>query len=184
MTDGYPYLKIEQMASALQPAGLRAARGLDIHGRRRLRGTDVHILAACEFYDAVAADKEIEVTCSGSASLSADPVLFRRAVCNLLSNVLKCTPGAGRIRIAVEGSDAAGVQVRVSDTGCGFSAEHLPRIFDRFDRVDPARSRDPEGTGLGPAIVKSVVELHGDRATVRSEPGRGTTVILAFPPAA
>jgi signal transduction histidine kinase len=73
------------------------------------------------------------------------------------------------------------VEVRVTDTGAGIPAEHLPRIFDRFYRVDPARSRHPEGTGLGLAIVKSIMELHGGSVTVQSEVGKGTSFTLRFP---
>ena len=67
----------------------------------------------------------------------------------------------------------------VKDTGTGIAAEHLPRIFDRFYRADSSRSS--EGVGLGLALVKSIMDLHGGSASVASEPGRGTTVTLSFP---
>jgi signal transduction histidine kinase len=71
--------------------------------------------------------------------------------------------------------------VRVSDTGTGIPAEHLPRIFERFYRVDPGRSRQEGGTGLGLAIVKHLVEAHGGTVEAESEIGRGTTILLRFP---
>jgi two-component system phosphate regulon sensor histidine kinase PhoR len=72
--------------------------------------------------------------------------------------------------------------VRVSDTGSGIPADHLSRIFERFYRVDPSRSRHEGGTGLGLAIVKHLVEAHGGRVEAESELGRGTTILLYFPP--
>jgi len=71
--------------------------------------------------------------------------------------------------------------VRVGDTGVGIAPEHLPKIFDRFYRVDPARSQRSPGMGLGLAIVKSIMELHGGRVTVQSVPHQGTTITLTFP---
>ena len=69
----------------------------------------------------------------------------------------------------------------MTDTGSGIPAEHLPRIFERFYRVDPGRSRQEGGTGLGLAIVKHLVEAHGGRVEAESELGRGTTIVLYFP---
>ena len=69
----------------------------------------------------------------------------------------------------------------VSDTGSGIPADHLPRIFERFYRVDPGRSRQEGGTGLGLAIVKHLVEAHGGRVEAESQLGRGTTIRLYFP---
>jgi signal transduction histidine kinase len=74
------------------------------------------------------------------------------------------------------------VQLFVSDTGSGIPAEHLPRIFERFYRVDPGRSREQGGTGLGLAIVKHLVEAHGGRVEADSALGRGTTIRMTFPP--
>jgi len=68
--------------------------------------------------------------------------------------------------------------VSVQDTGCGIAAEHLPKLFDRFYRVDPARSA--EGTGLGLAIVKSIMDLHGGSVVINSEPNHGTVITLHF----
>lgn len=75
----------------------------------------------------------------------------------------------------------AGLEVRVSDTGCGIAPQHLPRIFDRFYRVDSARSQRPNGVGLGLAIVRSIVTLHGGRVEAQSTVGNGTTISLSFP---
>jgi signal transduction histidine kinase len=105
-------------------------------------------------------------------------------VWNLVENALRYTPAGGTVRLelARRGAEA---DLRVSDTGVGIPAEHLSRIFERFYRVDRARSRSNGGTGLGLAIVKSVVEAHAGRVEVSSsaEPGilRGTTFVVRLP---
>jgi signal transduction histidine kinase len=78
--------------------------------------------------------------------------------------------------------ERGGVEVGVRDTGSGIPPEHLPRIFERFYRVDPGRSRDEGGTGLGLAIVKHLVETHGGKVRAESTVGAGTTIVATFPP--
>jgi signal transduction histidine kinase len=115
-----------------------------------------------------------------SGSISVDPEALRQIFTNLFDNALRHTPPGGRVRVlAAPAGDQ--VLVRVTDTGSGISAEHLPRIFERFYRVDPGRSREEGGTGLGLAIVKHLVEAHGGSVSAESELGRGTTVLLTFP---
>jgi two-component system heavy metal sensor histidine kinase CusS len=137
--------------------------------------------AVIEFHDALADEGGVKVSCDGSATVSADPGMFRRAVSNLLSNALQHTPPGGAITITLSAAPGGGAEVRVADTGVGIAAEHLPRLFDRFYRADPARAHSRGGIGLGLAIVKSIMEVHGGRVTITSRPGAGTTVILAFP---
>src|SRR5207249_742914 len=103
-----------------------------------------------------------------------DPAQLRQALVNLVDNAVKYTPAGGTVEVRVAGADAGGVAVTVSDTGEGIAAEHLPRVFDRFYRVDKARSREMGGTGLGLAIVKGIVEGNGGRVELASEVGRGT----------
>jgi two-component system phosphate regulon sensor histidine kinase PhoR len=110
----------------------------------------------------------------------ADPDALNQILGNLFDNAIRHTPEGGRITCASRSEDA-GVTVSVSDTGIGIGREHLPRIFERFYRVDPARSREAGGTGLGLAIVKHLVEGHGGRVTATSELGRGTTITCWFP---
>jgi signal transduction histidine kinase len=93
---------------------------------------------------------------------------------NLVDNAIKYTPEGGTITLSLFRDDDW-ARLEVADTGIGISSEDLPHIFDRFYRVDRARSRASGGTGLGLAIVKGIVEQHGGRVTVTSEPGRGST---------
>ena len=109
-----------------------------------------------------------------------DPDSLRQMFTNLFDNALRHTPAGGRIRVAAElGKD--GIVLSVADTGSGIPAEHLPRIFERFYRVDPGRAREQGGTGLGLAIVKHLVEAHGGRVEAESALGRGTTIRMHFP---
>ncbi|PYI59201.1 MAG: two-component sensor histidine kinase, partial [Verrucomicrobia bacterium] len=130
------------------------------------------------FYQTIAEDHHVAISCSGEGQIYADPALFERAVGNLVDNALRFTPKNGSIQIALA-EHAADFQIAVSDNGCGIGPEHLPRVFDRFYRAESSRGSD--GAGLGLALVKSIVELHGGFARIQSEVGRGTTVTLSFP---
>jgi two-component system, OmpR family, phosphate regulon sensor histidine kinase PhoR len=128
-----------------------------------------------------ARDRRIELeTTTNSDTIQGDADALRQIFTNLFDNALRHTPAGGRIRVSADRSGADTV-IRVSDTGSGISSDHLPRIFERFYRVDPGRSRQEGGTGLGLAIVKHLVEAHGGRVEAQSELGRGTTILLFFP---
>ncbi len=105
--------------------------------------------------------------------VDADIALIERTLANLLDNALAHTPSGGRVRLDVQ-AVPDGVAIEVSDTGTGIPAADLPRIFERFYRVDKARSLDKSGSGLGLAIVKRIVELHGSEIRVESAQGEGT----------
>ena len=137
--------------------------------------------AVREFYDVLAEEQGVVVTCEGDGQLNADPLLFRQALSNLLSNALQHTPRGGKVKISVARTDKGWVELRVADTGAGIDPEHLPRIFDRFYRADRSRSRHPQGFGLGLAIVKSILTLHGGTVAIQSAKDAGTTVVLRFP---
>lgn len=134
-----------------------------------------------EFYEVLAREQDVQLSCDGAGSLRGDPDLFRRAVSNLLANALQHTPPKGTIRVSVVHAAGGPVKIEVRDTGTGIPAEHLPRIFDRFYRVDRSRSQPSRGTGLGLAIVRSVMQLHGGTASIQSTVGQGTVVSLVFP---
>ena len=111
-----------------------------------------------------------------------DPVRLRQVAMNLIDNAAKYTPEGGSVRVAVGRADGLAV-FTVADTGEGIAAEHLPRVFDRFYRVDKARSREMGGTGLGLAIAKSIVTAHGGQIELTSTIGVGTTATVVLPAA-
>ena len=115
-----------------------------------------------------------------AATLAADADALRQIFTNLLDNALRYTPREGAITVRGQ-KTAEGVLLEVADTGSGIAPDHLPRIFERFYRVDPARSRGEGGTGLGLAIVKHLVEAHGGRVEAHSTLGAGTTIRMFFP---
>ena len=129
-----------------------------------------------------AAQREIQVRldCDDSLLARINAPLLEQAVTNLLDNALKYSePGSEVLITAVENN--AEVTIAVSDHGCGIDDEHLPRLFERFYRVDKARSRKLGGTGLGLAIVKHIVQAHQGRITVDSTPGVGSVFRIHLP---
>jgi two-component system heavy metal sensor histidine kinase CusS len=142
-----------------------------------------------EYFEGVAEDADVRMRVTGSAMLTSDLELFRRAVSNLLANALRYTPRGKEIVLdahEVEG----GVRITVSNEGAEpIAPEHLERIFDRFYRVDPSRSSlpssgssqaSPGSTGLGLAIVRTIMELHGGTVHAESD-ARSTRFVLMFP---
>jgi PAS domain S-box-containing protein len=117
-----------------------------------------------------------------AATVYADADAVRQVLTNLFDNAIRYTPAGGRIvcRSTVE---SGGIAISIADTGSGILREHLPRVFERFYRADPSRSREEGGTGLGLAIVKHLVEAHGGRVSADSERGVGTTITCWFPDA-
>jgi two-component system, OmpR family, heavy metal sensor histidine kinase CusS len=147
---------------------------------RRLFDARAAVEKIAAFYQMVADDHNVTINCSGNGQIYADPDLFERVVGNLLENALRFTASHGLIRIAVSKHNSD-FEVTVSDNGSGIAAEHLPRVFDRFYRAESSRGSD--GAGLGLALVKSIVELHGGSASIQSDLNQGTTVVLRFPTA-
>lgn len=106
---------------------------------------------------------------------------LRSAIANLLSNAVRYTPAGGRIEVSGFRLEQGGCRLQVEDNGPGIAPEHLPRLTERFYRVDHGRSRESGGTGLGLAIVRQVMQRHGGEIQVESEPGQGSRFILIFP---
>jgi two-component system phosphate regulon sensor histidine kinase PhoR len=116
----------------------------------------------------------------GVPSIFGDPDYLERAVANLVQNAIKYTPEGGWIRVSTD-ERAGFVDITVADNGIGIPADDIPRIFERFYRVDKSRSRDAGGTGLGLSIVKHVVQVHGGSIEVKSELGKGSAFRVSLP---
>jgi two-component system heavy metal sensor histidine kinase CusS len=136
------------------------------------------------FYEAGAAEAGVTltVTADGAVAADLDRTLLQRAIGNLVANALAHTPSGGEVTLSAK-VDGNQVYVEVSDTGSGIPPEHLPHVFDRFYRVDQARSTASGRVGLGLAIVKSIAALHRGSVQITSEVGKGTCVRLGFPAA-
>jgi len=127
-------------------------------------------------------DREIVLDAPAALPVLGDEDRLRQLLTNLVENALRFTPPPGRVTVSA--LDAGGrARLVVEDTGVGIAPEHLPRIFDRFYRVDPARSRATGGTGLGLAIVRRIAESHGGTVRVESEPGKGARFTVTLPSA-
>jgi two-component system heavy metal sensor histidine kinase CusS len=166
MIDGMLFLaQAAQVRAALTPVLLDARAELQ---------------AVAEFYQALAEEQGVELVCEGQGTLVADPVLLRRALSNLLSNALKYTPRGGTVMLGAKQGPRRAQVLSVIDSGAGIAAHHLPKLGDRFYRVDPSRSDSPGGAGLGLAIVKSIMTLHDGKLLIESKVGAGTTASLVF----
>jgi two-component system phosphate regulon sensor histidine kinase PhoR len=161
-------LDADQPAPAPEPVSVRAA-----------------IEAALRTVEAEAALRGVEL-CPAileEAMVLGNKTRLEQALVNLLDNAIKFNRPGGQARIESGPADGGQVRIAVADTGIGIPPAHLPRIFERFYRVDKARSRDVGGTGLGLSIVKHVVERMNGTVTAQSEPGKGSTFTIVLPAA-
>jgi two-component system heavy metal sensor histidine kinase CusS len=120
-----------------------------------------------DYFEAWAEERGVSLALTGSATVPGDRLMLRRALSNLISNAIRHTPPGQTVRVslAMHGDKAV---VAVENPGPEIPAEHLPRLFDRFYRVDPSRQRKGDGAGLGLAIVKSIIDAHGGSIKVAS----------------
>jgi len=170
ISDTLSLARIEQQVEKGATARLREAP---------VREVLVAAEAACET-QALGRDVRVAVDCPPELLAPMDPPLVEQAVINLLLNAIQYSPKGGAVTL--HGVAKAGeCVIEVIDRGPGIAPEHLARLFERFYRVDPARSRELGGTGLGLAIVKHICLAHGGRATVESTPGAGSTFRIHLP---
>ena len=145
-----------------------------------------HVVLEAHGLSAVIASPQhrIDVDAGPALQVAGSRTELFSAMSNLLSNAVRYTPPGGHIRAGWRQRDDDGsAEFFVQDTGPGIAAEHLPRLTERFYRVDRSRSRETGGTGLGLAIVKHVVQRHGGQVQVQSVVGQGTTFTISFPAA-
>ena len=117
----------------------------------------------------------------GSPAVVTDRERLRRILENLVDNAVKYTPAGGHVVVTTSAGPDGSVRIEVKDDGTGIEAEHRERVFERFYRVDKARSRELGGTGLGLSIVKHLAESIGAQVTLESEPGKGSTFTVLLP---
>jgi two-component system phosphate regulon sensor histidine kinase PhoR len=155
----------EQVSISLQP--------------RRIRDVLQAALGVCQ-RKASQGNVRVELTCDDQLHAPVNAALLEQAVVNLVDNAIKYSPEGDCVRLEATRTESE-VVIRVCDHGAGIEREHQPRLFERFYRVDKARSRELGGTGLGLAIVKHIAQAHGGWATVDSTPGEGSTFALHLP---
>ncbi len=124
--------------------------------------------------------QRLDVDAAAPVPVTADRAILRLAVLNLVDNAVKYSPAGSDVHVLVESRDGTAT-LAVLDSGPGIPREHLSRVFDRFHRVDAARSREVGGAGLGLSIARWAVEAHGGRIEVRSEEGEGSTFTIVLP---
>ena len=133
-----------------------------------------------EYYEILAEEKAISLSHSGRGRVTGDRLMLRRAISNLLSNAIRHTPYGGTIAVKITHDPEVSTILTVENTGQPISSEHLPRLFDRFYRVDSSRFRTTENAGLGLAITRSILQAHGGDVSARSEDGL-TSFVLCLP---
>jgi heavy metal sensor kinase len=132
------------------------------------------VLGELKRAETLAIERKIIVEHQEDLEIKGDAERLSQLLANLVDNAIKYTPDHGTVTLSLFRDDSW-ARMEVTDTGRGIAPEHLPHIFDRFYRVDKARSRTSGGTGLGLAIVKGIAEQHGGKVTVTSQPGKGST---------
>lgn len=123
----------------------------------------------------------LSFTIDADSELSGAPVELQSAMSNLLTNAVRYTPGGGEVVVTWRVLPDGRGEYAVKDSGPGIAAEHIPRLTERFYRVDRSRSRETGGTGLGLAIVKHIAQRHGAELRIESTPGQGSRFVLVFP---
>ena len=134
------------------------------------------------FYEAFAEEHGVGLVLAGTGFVRGDRLMLRRALSNLLSNAIRHTPRGGSGKVLVDRRKSGETQLSVENPGEDIEPEHIPRLFDRFYRVDPSRQKASEGAGLGLAITKSIVEAHGGTIRISSSNG-STRFAITFPAA-
>ena len=163
-------LTLAQLEGSPRPA---ADRWLSVGGLIERAQRDAQLLSGGRH--------QIESFGGEDAEVAGSEPELHSAIANLVNNAVRYTPEGGRIVLRTAWRPDGGVDIEVADTGVGIAREHIPRLTERFYRVDGSRSRDTGGTGLGLSIVKHVAQRHGGEIGVQSEPGKGSVFKLVLP---
>ncbi|WP_288407756.1 heavy metal sensor histidine kinase [uncultured Herbaspirillum sp.] len=168
--------------SRMMESMLFLARADNAHVVLQLQELDVaeELSRIAEYFEGIAEEAQVRIVVSGAGRLRADTMLLRRAVGNLVANAIRYTPVDGVITLQASLTEGATI-IEVANPGPGIAPAQVERIFDRFYRADPSRSSAGGSSGLGLAIVRTIMALHGGQASVHSEPGRQTVFALRFP---
>lgn len=171
---------VQRLVDDLQQLALADAGQLHVHPEPLDAVELATQVATAHGARAAAAGVALSVEAPSPVAVEADPARLRQALGNLVANALHYTPAGGHICIRVDSRNTM-VALSVTDTGEGIPAEHLPRIFERFYRADPSRSRDTGGSGLGLAITRSLIEAHGGHVAVQSTLAEGSNFTIHLP---
>ena len=157
------------------------AGGLVLH--RRPRDLAAFVARHVGLYEGLAQYQGVTLSfqrTTPTATVSFDAQQIEKVLANLISNAIKFTEAGGQVTVTVAATPGV-AEIRIADTGVGISAEKLPHIFDRFYQVEDSTTRSYEGTGIGLALVKELVDLHGGTVQAESQPGRGSTFTVRIP---
>ena len=149
---------------------------------REVLKIDQELQTVIDFYEAAASERgvRLEIQTPHALMASADRTLLQLAIGNLVDNAVRHTPAGGAVSLEAR-VESGRLIIRVKDNGEGIATEHLPHVFERFYRADPARSHNGGGAGLGLALVQTIAHLHQGNASIDSTFGSGTSVTLTFP---
>jgi len=156
----------------------KTEHGIELPHREAI-SLDREVLALFDFYDAVADEKHIRLVITGQAQITGDRLMVRRAISNLLSNALRHSPADAEVLVVIE-ERTGEATLCITNSGLTIPPEVLPRLFDRFFRVDKSRSHpESDGTGLGLSITQAIMAAHGGSVSVSSSKGN-TSFCLSF----
>lgn len=146
---------------------------------RQVLAAQAELERVADFFEGMADERGLRFACGGACEVVADPALLRRALANLVSNAVRHATAHSTIALGAHERDGV-VEITVANQGMPIPPRHLPHVFERFYRVDPARGETDRATGLGLSIVSAIMLLHGGSARVHSDPG-ATVFTLCFP---
>ncbi|RME49423.1 MAG: sensor histidine kinase [Chloroflexi bacterium] len=172
----------DRMARLINDLLLLAQADAGVQLRHELVEIDSLLLEVYRQGQALADGVNLRLTTQDRAVVTGDPDRLKQLLLNLVDNALKYTPAGGRVSLGLA-RENGWVRIDIADTGVGIPAEDLPHIFERFYRVDKARSRKHGGTGLGLSIARWIADVHGGHIDVESEVGEGTTFTVWLPEA-